>query len=116
MALRNITENAIEASLTPCKVTIGLDVLQQTEPQATREAILSVGSYARISVTDTGSGIPTHLQTRVFDPFYSTKSLGQGLGLSSAQGFILQNDGAILLESQEGKGTTVSVLIPVKVI
>jgi signal transduction histidine kinase len=114
MALRNITENAVEASLTPCKIAIGLDVMQQTEPKATREAILSVGSYARITITDAGSGIATHLQTRVFDPFYSTKSLGQGLGLSSAQGFILQNDGAILLESQVGKGTTVSVLIPMK--
>ena len=68
----------------------------------------------QITITDAGTGIATHLQTRVFDPFYSTKSLGQGLGLSSAQGFILQNVGAILLESQVGKGTTVSVLIPVK--
>lgn len=113
-ALRNITDNAIEASLTPCEIVIGLDVMEQTEPQATPEAVLSVGSYARITVRDTGSGIAAHLQTKVFDPFYSTKSLGQGLGLSSAQGFILQNHGVILFESQVGKGTTVSVLIPLK--
>ena len=113
-ALRNIAENAVEASTQPCTIIVGLDVLDQTQPEATRDAVLNVGSYARITVSDTGSGIDSELQTRVFDPFFSTKSLGQGLGLSTAQGFILQNRGAILLESQKNVGTTVTVLIPLK--
>ena len=114
VALRNIAENAVEASTQPCTIIVGLDVLNQTQPEATREAVLNVGSYARITVSDTGSGIDSELQTRVFDPFFSTKSLGQGLGLSTAQGFVLQNRGAILLESQKNVGTTVTVLVPLK--
>jgi PAS domain S-box-containing protein len=113
-ALRNIAENAVEASTQPCNIIVGLDVLDQTQPEATRDAVVNVGSYARITVSDMGSGIDSELQTRVFDPFFSTRALGQGLGLSTAQGFILQNRGAILLESQKNVGTTVTMLIPLK--
>jgi signal transduction histidine kinase len=113
-AVRNIAENAVEASTQPCNIIVGLDVLDQTQPEATRDAVVNVGSYARITVSDMGSGIDSELQTRVFDPFFSTKALGQGLGLSTAQGFILQNRGAILLESQKNVGTTVTMLIPLK--
>jgi len=72
------------------------------------------GEYLIIEVTDTGSGIPPDVLPRVFEPFFTTKDVGvgTGLGLSQVHGFAHQSRGAIDLESEAGRGTTVRLYLP----
>jgi signal transduction histidine kinase len=66
-----------------------------------------------IKIIDNGEGIPKEQQERLFEPFYTTRETGYGLGLSICQSIIHQHKGTIAIESQVGKGTTVTVLLPV---
>ncbi|HEX7948344.1 MAG TPA: ATP-binding protein, partial [Phenylobacterium sp.] len=75
---------------------------------------LPVGRYMRLAVADTGTGIdPAHLP-RVVEPFFTTKPRGKGtgLGLSMAKGFAEQSGGALSVESEPGRGTTVTLWLP----
>jgi len=69
------------------------------------------GEYVKISVSDEGMGIPTHIVEKVFEPFFSTKgSQGTGLGLSTVYGIIKQTKGYIFIDTKEGVGTTFNIL------
>jgi CheY-like chemotaxis protein len=72
------------------------------------------GEYVCIAVTDSGSGMPPEVLARAFDPFFTTKSPGKGtgLGLSLIFGFVKQSDGHVKIDSQVGRGTTVSIYLP----
>ena len=78
-----------------------------------REAI-EPGDYTVISVSDTGSGIPPEVLSKVFDPFFTTKPQGEGtgLGLSMIYGFAKQSHGHVRIETKVGAGTTVSLFLP----
>ena len=73
---------------------------------------LAEGDYVELEVSDTGSGMPQDIQARVFDPFFSTKSAGRGLGLAVIHGIIRSLRGVIRVESGVGKGTTFRILLP----
>lgn len=68
----------------------------------------------RLQITDTGTGIPPEVKDRIFDPFFTTKDLdkGTGLGLSICHGIIAEHRGELVVESTVGKGTTVTVALP----
>ena len=70
------------------------------------------GNYLKLEVSDTGCGMSPETQARMFDPFYTTKSAGHGLGLAVVQGTIRSLRGTIHVQSQPGKGTTFEVLLP----
>lgn len=70
------------------------------------------GDYAYFEIADTGCGMNEDTMAMLFDPFFSTKFTGRGLGLAAALGIIHGHRGAVKVESQEGKGTTVRVLFP----
>ena len=72
------------------------------------------GKYPSISVSDTGVGMPPDVAARAFDPFSTTKPIGQGtgLGLSMIYGFAKQSGGHARICSEAGKGTTVRVCVP----
>jgi CheY-like chemotaxis protein len=73
------------------------------------------GRYAVIMVRDNGVGMSQEVQERMFDPFYSTKRSGSGLGLAATLGILNSHLGAIQVHSAEGVGTTIEVLLPVSV-
>ncbi len=75
-------------------------------------ASLAPGEYVRLRVSDTGGGMSAETQSKIFDPFFSTKSGGRGLGLAAVQGIVVRHKGALTLESSPGAGTTFTVLLP----
>ncbi|MFC0154566.1 ATP-binding protein [Xanthomonas dyei] len=79
-----------------------------------RGIMLAPGDYVVVSVADTGSGMPADVLERVFEPFYTTKPIGQGtgLGMSMIYGFMQQSNGQVWVESEVGVGTTVSLYLP----
>jgi PAS domain S-box-containing protein len=72
------------------------------------------GDYVRISVVDTGAGMPPDVLAHAFEPFFTTKPAGQGtgLGLSQLYGFVRQSSGVVRMQSQPGAGTAVHVFLP----
>ncbi len=73
---------------------------------------LSPGNYVKIEVEDTGCGIdPAHID-RIFDPYFSTKKTGHGLGLATVFSIVRKHDGTIGVESEPGRGTTFTILLP----
>ncbi len=76
----------------------------------------SSSSFAHVVVKDNGKGIPKEHMDRIFEPFFTTKGSGKGtgLGLSVSLGIIRKHDGTIEVESIEGSGTTVTVVLPMQ--
>lgn len=76
--------------------------------------VLAPGIYAAISIADTGEGMPADVLAKVYEPFFTTKPVGKGtgLGLSQVHGFVIQSGGAIEIESEPGKGTTIRLFLP----
>jgi CheY-like chemotaxis protein len=72
------------------------------------------GDYVRLSVVDDGVGMSEEVKSHVFEPFYTTKEVGRGSGLGLAQvhGFAKQSGGSVQIDSELGRGTTVSLLLP----
>jgi len=72
------------------------------------------GDYAYIEVIDTGKGIPKEMFDKIFDPFFSTKFIGRGLGLAAVLGIVRGHKGTINIYSELNKGTTFKILLPLK--
>ena len=75
---------------------------------------LQPGPYLKLTVTDTGHGMPSHVQTRIFDPFFTTKGKneGTGLGLSVVHGIVKSYGGTVTVFSEQGKGSVFEVFLP----
>jgi signal transduction histidine kinase len=75
------------------------------------------GNWAKIRISDTGAGIPEHIRHRIFDLFFTTKEPGRGTGqgLAIAHSVIVdKHDGSIDIETEEGKGTTFVIRLPIQ--
>jgi len=75
---------------------------------------ITVGSYICLEVTDSGCGMDDETKQRIFEPFYTTKFVGRGLGMSALLGVVTSHKGALQLSSQPDKGTTIKVYLPVQ--
>jgi PAS domain S-box-containing protein len=77
---------------------------------------VEAGPYVRVSITDQGIGIPKEHLPRIFDPYFSTKHHGSGLGLATTYSIVKNHGGLISVESQPGRGTTMDVRLPASAI
>lgn len=110
----NLSVNARDAMNHKGKLTIeARNVLIDDHMVAQKYEIIP-GPYVRISVTDTGSGIPPELLEKVFEPFFTTKAVGAGtgLGLSMVYGFVKQSKGYVTIYSELNQGTTINLYLP----
>jgi PAS domain S-box-containing protein len=93
-------------------ITINTSIVTGQHPAAAGDASLPEGNYVRLQVSDTGCGMTEEVQARVFDPFFSTKFAGRGLGLAVVQGIVRDHGGITHLVSAPGQGTTFEVFLP----
>jgi len=114
LLMMNLCTNAVHAMGQRGVLTVVLDRVGVAEPRLLSHGTLSTGSYVRLSVTDTGSGIPPAVLERMFDPFFTTKRAGDGtgLGLSLVHGIVADFGGAIDVATQAGAGTTFAIWLP----
>ena len=76
---------------------------------------IPAGSYLCLEVTDTGCGMDKETKRRIFEPFYTTRFTGRGLGMSAMLGILKAHNGSIQLFSCLGKGSTFKVYLPVRI-
>ena len=109
----NLAINARDAMPEGGKLTIETANMHVDTPARAPEG-LSRGDYVRLSIRDTGIGMDQEVRERAIDPFFTTKPLGQGtgLGLSMTFGYVRQSNGHLLIDSEPGKGTTITILMP----
>jgi CheY-like chemotaxis protein len=110
-AVLNLVVNARDAMPGGGRVTIRTGNVAIDAPQAGGPG---PGRYVKVSVEDTGSGMPEEVRAKAFDPFFTTKEVGSGsgLGLSQVYGFATGAGGQVEIESEVGRGTTVTLLLP----
>lgn len=111
LALLNLAVNARDAMPSGGKLTIAATEISVSERNTVG---LKAGSYLRIMVADTGTGMDQATVSRAIEPFFSTKGLGKGtgLGLSMVHGLAAQSGGTLQLSSEPGKGTSVELWLP----
>lgn len=109
-AFNNIVLNALQAMPDGGTLTVQSDSVTLKSGNRYR---LAPGPYVRVSFSDTGCGIPRKHVAKVFDPYFTTKKDGTGLGLSSTHSIISKHDGGIYISSEPGTGTRVTIVLPV---
>jgi len=99
--LQNILRNAAQAMAGEGEILLGIKYVRRGE-----------GTYLEISVTDRGSGIPGENLNRIFEPYFTTKDMGNGLGLATSFSIVRNHGGTITVESELGRGSTFRILLP----
>ncbi len=112
----NVVINGAEAmggtNGTVC-ITTGMQTIDQSAAvRLTTTRALKPGNYVYIQVEDTGCGMDAETCSKIFDPFFSTKFTGRGLGMAAVMGIVRSLEGAIQVDSKPGEGTTIQVLSP----
>jgi PAS domain S-box-containing protein len=115
----NLVSNACEALSDNGGLVEVSTGMMECDEQFLSQTVLSsecaAGWYAYLDVSDTGTGMDQSTVDKMFDPFFTTKFTGRGLGLAAVSGIVRGHNGAIVVESEQGRGTTIKVLLPVSV-
>ncbi len=113
-AILNLVINARDAMEGNGKVSIHTENVKLKDELVHRSHHVSVtpGDYVKLTIKDTGPGIPEHIQARIFEPFFTTKEQGSGLGLSMVYGFVQRANGYILVDSGDTIGTEICIWLP----
>ena len=117
-AVRHLVHNAMEAlpAGKPGHITVrtGVQSYSRAELRKARagSASLCAGRYAFIEVVDSGDGMDADTEMRMFDPFFSTRKPGRGLGLSAVYGIVRRHDGGLYVRTVVGQGTLVRIVLP----
>ena len=109
----NLCLNAVNAMVdTGGTLTVRLSTVELTRETARRDPELRPGVYARLTVADTGKGIPAEHLERIFEPFFTTRKRegGSGMGLAIVHGIVIGYDGVTSVESKVGMGTVFEIL------
>ena len=120
--LRQVTMNliinaseAIGESQGEVRVALAQRAVRADQPEKDHTgSLIPPGWYACLEVADNGCGMTAETQQRIFEPFYTTKFTGRGLGMSAVLGIIKSHNGALQLFSQPGQGTTFRVYLPIR--
>jgi CheY-like chemotaxis protein len=114
--IMNLITNASEAIGEGAgTITLSTGLLSCDEAYLTRSRLeekAPPGDYVYVEVRDNGCGMDAETVQRVFDPFFTTKFTGRGLGMSAVLGIVRGHRGALMVDSVQGRGTTVRVLLP----
>ena len=112
--LVNLCTNARDAMPRGGSLEVALERVGLDAVQASAVTLPRAGAYARVTVTDTGTGMDEATLSRLFEPFFTTKPPGQGtgLGLSIVEGITRQHGGAVTVRSARGQGSTFAVYLP----
>lgn len=111
--LLNLCVNARDAMPLGGRLTLGVELVEVDAVYTATHPEASQGRYVRLSVSDTGRGIPQDTMDRIFEPFFTTKGAqGTGLGLSTVLGLVKGHGGFIQVYSELGKGAVFSVHFP----
>ena len=110
-ALLNLIVNARDATRDGGSITVSTETV---ELAAGKVGSLGAGSYVRVGVKDSGTGMSRDVAAKAIDPFFTTKPLGQGtgLGLSQAYGLAQQSKGDLVIQTAPGEGATISLYFP----
>jgi two-component system, cell cycle sensor histidine kinase and response regulator CckA len=106
----NLVLNSFDAIDGEGVVTIETEAVQSPSPS--RVEGMQEAPYARLTVTDTGRGVSPEVRARMFEPYFTTKEAGTGLGLSSVAFTVRQLKGAVTVDSEAGRGTSITVILP----
>ena len=109
----NLTINARQAMPEGGTITISTEMIENVEGSSSEEPELPGGQYLALTVSDTGVGMSSETADRALEPFFTTKGSGTGLGLATVYGAATTAGGSVRIESVEGTGTAIRVLLPV---
>ena len=108
--IQNLVLNASQAMHQSGTVDIAATNVEL--PKGANQLLPEGGRFVKIEVLDTGAGIPAHYLSKIFDPYFTTKPKGSGLGLATSYSIVKRHGGAITVSSEQGRGSTFCIYLP----